>query len=270
MHYQEIQPSDRLKHYIKCYYLFESDTTIQLEDTIFPGGHMEVIFNLGEGVWKLAANETFYTTPPIELWGQITKPTAVRSSGKNRMLGIRFFAHSAAYFFEQDMFELNDQVTNAMDVLGNSVRILHLQLLETPALNKRIELIEHFLLLRLSATERKQDKMSVIGEISKELQSDILSDNIKTIASRYAMSPRYLQRLFLQYTGVTPKLYHKINRFQLSLKLVTKKDTSLTSIAYDCGYFDQSHFIREFKSFTGVTPSAYTAEAYPVSLAIGG
>jgi AraC-like DNA-binding protein len=82
------------------------------------------------------------------------------------------------------------------------------------------------------------------------------------------MSPRYLQRLFLQYTGVTPKLYHKINRFQLSLKLVAKKDSSLTSIAYDCGYFDQSHFIREFKSFTGVTPSAYTAEAYPVSLAI--
>lgn len=270
MLYQEITPGERLKHYVKCYYLFESDTTIELEDTVFPGGNMEVIFNLGEGVWQLSTNETFYTTPPIELWGQITKPTPVRSSGKNRMLGIRFFAHSAAYFFEQDMFELNDQVTDAMDVLGNPVRVLHLQLLETHALNKRIELIEHFLLRRLADSERKLDKMSMIGEISKELQSDTLNDNIKTIASRYSMSPRYLQRLFLQYTGVTPKLYHKINRFQLSLKLVAKKDSSLTSIAYDCGYFDQSHFIREFKSFTGVTPSAYTADAYPVSLAIGG
>jgi AraC-like DNA-binding protein len=270
MHYQEIPPGEKLKPYIKCYYLFESDTTIELEDTVFPGGQMEVIFNLGEGVWKLAANETFYTTPAIELWGQITKPTAVRSLGKNRMLGIRFFAHSAAYFFEQDMFELNDQVADAMDVLGNPVRVLHLQLLETPALNQRIQLIEQFLLQRLSTTGRKEDKMTMIGEISKELQSDMLTDKIKTIASRYSMSTRYLQRLFLQYTGVTPKLYHKINRFQLSLKMVTKKDASLTSIAYDCGYFDQSHFIREFKSFTGITPSAYTAEAYPVSLAITG
>jgi AraC-like DNA-binding protein len=92
-------------------------------------------------------------------------------------------------------------------------------------------------------------------------------DNIENVASRYGITSRYLQKLFLQYTGLTPKLYSKINRFQNSLKLVTKKDTSLTSIAYDCGYFDQSHFIREFKSFTGFTPSGYSLEKSPITIA---
>lgn len=69
----------------------------------------------------------------------------------------------------------------------------------------------------------------------------------------------------MQYIGITPNLFNKINRFQLSLKHIAKKEASLTSIAYECGYFDQSHFIRDFKSFTGITPSAYSPESYPVS-----
>jgi AraC-like DNA-binding protein len=88
------------------------------------------------------------------------------------------------------------------------------------------------------------------------LKQDDFFDNIENVASRYGISSRYLQKLFLQYTGLTPKLYHKINRFQKSLVLVSKKNMPLTSIAYDCGYFDQSHFIRDFKSFTGFLPSA--------------
>ncbi|HEY5825191.1 MAG TPA: AraC family transcriptional regulator, partial [Cyclobacteriaceae bacterium] len=65
----------------------------------------------------------------------------------------------------------------------------------------------------------------------------------------------------------TPKLYGKINRFQHSLGLINQKDTSLTDIAYEAGYFDQSHFIREFKSFTGVTPSSYSPQSFPISFA---
>ena len=49
---------------------------------------------------------------------------------------------------------------------------------------------------------------------------------------------------------------------------MSHRESSLTSIAYDCGYFDQSHFIREFKSFTGIAPSEYTSQAYPVSVTL--
>jgi len=267
MKYTEIIPGERLKPYVKCYYTFESDTHVELDDTVFPGGHMEIIFNLGEGVWKSSVNEVFHTTPPVELWGKLTQPLPIKSVGKNKMLGIRFYAHSAAYFLNEAVWEFNDQIADLRDLLGAPVRTLHNRLMETKELNGRIQLIEDFLLRRLAIKESRisNSHFSMIGQVIKEMQQNDTPDNVETIALRHHISSRYLRKLFLQYTGVTPKLYNKINRFQLSLQLISESESSLTSIAYDCGYADQSHFIRDFRSFTGFPPSAYSPQAYPVS-----
>jgi AraC-like DNA-binding protein len=100
-----------------------------------------------------------------------------------------------------------------------------------------------------------------------ELRQQDTPLTMETMATRYGITARYMQQLFLQYTGLTPKLYSQINRFQKSLQLVTAGDESLTSIAYECGYADQSHFIKEFKSFTGTTPSGYSPDNSPVTMA---
>ena len=100
-----------------------------------------------------------------------------------------------------------------------------------------------------------------------ELRNQHVPDTMETMAARYGITARYMQQLFVQYTGLTPKLYNQINRFQKSLRLVTAGNESLTAIAYECGYADQSHFIREFKTFTGHTPSGYSVENSPVTMA---
>jgi len=267
MKYNEIKPGARLKEYVKCYYIYESETNVAFEDIVFPSGCIEIIFNLGTGKWQTAAGDVFVTTPPIELWGQIIKPLPIKSIGKNTMLGIRFFPHAATYFLNDKVDLFNNRILDLSDVSDKAVNTLYSRLLETTTWNKRIELIEGFLLNRLSFSEKKFNKVAVVSNIMNEIRRDDFFDNIENVASLHGITSRYLQKLFLQYTGLTPKLYSKINRFQNSLRLVTKKEISLTSIAYDCGYFDQSHFIREFKSFTGFTPSAYALENSPVTLA---
>ncbi len=72
-------------------------------------------------------------------------------------------------------------------------------------------------------------------------------------------SERYIQKLFLDNVGITPKSFSNIHRFNKSLQLIQTADLPLTSIAYDCGYYDQAHFIKEFKKFTGLTPSEVRA-----------
>lgn len=267
MKYQEIKPGNRLAPYIKCYYIYESNINTAFEDTVFPSGCIEIIFNLGTGQWQVAGKDGFVTNPSIELWGQITRPLPIRSVGKHIMLGIRFFPHAAAYFINDKIELLNNQVLNPNDLQDNAIDILYSRLQDTPSWNKRIEWIEDFLLNRLSISENKFSRMSMISNIMTEIRREDFFDNIENVASRHGVTSRYVQKLFLQYTGLTPKLYSKIARFQDSLRLVTKKEASLTSIAYDCGYFDQSHFIREFKSFTGFTPSGYAQEHSPVTLA---
>lgn len=265
MVFKQVLPSDILKPYVKYFYLFQSEENIEFDDTVFPSGNMEVVFNLGEGAWESFVENEYFKTPQIELWGQITKPLAIRSKGKHTMLGVKFYTHSAAYFFNDAIGIFNDRVYDLCDIIGSPVKCLHAQLLETSALNRRIELIENFLLRRLPGTEKKSSRIGKVANILTSIKKNSAENNINNIASRLGITPRYLHKLIYQHTGLSPKSFNKINRFQRSLKLISKNEQPLTAIAYDCGYFDQSHFIRDFKSFTSVTPSAYMENHFPVN-----
>ncbi|MEV4884656.1 helix-turn-helix transcriptional regulator [Chitinophaga ginsengisegetis] len=267
MKYREILPEQLLKPYVKCYYHFESEADTAIDDVVFPGGHMEIIFNMGSATWKTGSNNIFQNTPKIELWGQITRPLPVKAVGSyNKMLGVRFYPHTAAFFMQEDIMLLNNQVNDPADMLGTPIRQLHMKLLEEENLDQQIKLISQFLLNRLQEVNRKPLNIAMVGNIIHQMKQPDADAKIESIARQHLISSRYLHKLFLQYTGVPPKFYAKLHRFQKSLELVQKNKLSLTAIAYECGYFDQSHFIREFKSFTGVSPASYKLSPYPVTL----
>lgn len=265
MEFRHFFPSDILKPYIRHYYIFESDGDIEFEDIVFPSGDMEVIFNLGGGVWESSVNDKFLKNPSIELWGQITKPLAIKSRGKHTMLGIKFFPHSAAYFLKDEIAKFNNQIVDLYDIIGKPIKTLHNQLLETSDMDKRIALLENFFLKILIANEKKSFKIDKVADILTSIKKDPTENNIGNIASQHGISTRYLHKLIFQHTGLAPTSFNKIKRFQISLKLLAKNEQPLTAIAYHCGYFDQSHFIRDFKAFTGLTPSAYLANITPVN-----
>lgn len=265
MTFKEIVPCLQLRPYIKGFYFYESNSAPSFDDIVFPSGNMEVIFNLGEGNWLTRKDGVFHTTPAIELWGQITKPLAIKSNGKNIMLGIRFYPYSAAYFFKENVAEFNNDISDAADLFGPSIQTLHIRLLETADLHNRIILVEEYLLNRLSITDKKHNKIKLIGEIADSLKNDCTNEKIVSISLRNNISTRYLNQLFSQYTGLAPKLFCKINRFQYSLNLLNTNTQKLTGVAYEAGYFDQSHFIREFKLFTGITPTSFATQTLPIN-----
>jgi AraC-like DNA-binding protein len=250
-YYQEIQPGERLKQFVKCYYCSGTSSDVLFEDTAYATGCIELMFNLGEGKWQTNSGNGFITTPPIELWGQVIRPLTFRAFGKNTMLGVRFFPHTAFLFIDEVIERLNDKVSDLSLIEGDNIRALHSKLFEAASLADRVELLEEFLTAKLNRSEKKIKKFDLVNDVINELKKDDFFDKLDKVASRYGITSRYLQKLFLQHTGLTPKLYSKINRFQNSLVLIAQKSASLTSIAYECGYFDQSHFIRDFKSFTG-------------------
>ncbi len=68
---------------------------------------------------------------------------------------------------------------------------------------------------------------------------------------------RQFERKFKQFSGFSPKLFSRIIRFQSAIKKYDDKKMPLTEIAYECGYYDQSHFIHDFKEFSGYSPMQY-------------
>jgi AraC-like DNA-binding protein len=95
----------------------------------------------------------------------------------------------------------------------------------------------------------------MIEQICSCISAQGESFNIKNLSTMYGFTERYIQKLLLNNVGLPPRSIYNVQRFNKSLELVRRIDLPLTAIAYDCGYYDQAHFIKEFKKYTGLTPS---------------
>jgi AraC-like DNA-binding protein len=260
LHYQEYKPSQALEAFIKCYYTLVCQPESIVNDQAFATGCIEVMFTLQGNPWQIQKDNAFADTSSVELWGQILKPLLFRASGPSVVFGIRFYPAAAAFLLKEDINQFNDQVIDLESVLGNSILELYNQLQETQFVAQQINLVDAYLIKKMVAPSKIIDKIKLVQQVMGVMTQKDFFDNISNVAARYGITSRYLQKVFVQYTGLTPKLYTQINRFQNSLVLLGESNRSLTDVAYECGYFDQSHFIREFKSFTGFVPSGFSAE----------
>ena len=254
MHYKEYHPHPLLQNLVQCYFVCENDSTVLTDDKVFAAGCIEILFNIGPEAPQQIQHGKLISRPNIQLWGQTIEPFNFVSSGKHSMFGIRFFPHTAACFFNEPLDQFNNQVLDFTDIGGKEAATLQAKLSETKSLEGRIEMVDKFFIRKLDVP---LDKIKLVSSIIDDLAKEDFFENIDSVASRYGLSARHLQTIFLQYTGLTPKLFYKITRFQKSLRLITGSDQSLTTVAYRCGYFDQAHFIKDFKFFTGSTPSRF-------------
>ena len=261
MRYREFLPGRLLQPYVQCYFTCESDTAVVTVDNVFAVGYVELMFNLGPEGPQRIVSDGLARQPRVQLWGQTIRPFTFTSSGKHAMLGIRFFPHTAAYFFDEPIALFNDQVMDFSEVGGSKASLFYEQLLEAVSLEQRTALVEQFLLGQLSLRGQKLGKLKLVGSILRELSGEDFFENMHSVAARYGITSRYLQQIFVNYSGLSPGLYSKIARFQKSLQLVTRRELPLTTIAYQCGYYDQSHFIKDFKFFTGSAPSFFSPES---------
>lgn len=257
MQYAEHRPAAALASYVKSYYTLQCEPGTSVVDQAFATGCIEVMFTLRGAPWQTQTNGAFTPASHIELWGQIVQPLTFRMEGQSDIFGIRFSPAAAAFLLNEEIHAFNNQVLDLAGVLGHSIEELHARLQEAPSTAARIELADTYLLQKLSTHSKILPRIHLVQQVMNEMTGKDFFDNIDRVAERYGISSRYLQKIFQHYTGLTPKLYAKIHRFQNSLLLIGKGNQSLTAIAYECGYFDQSHFIREFKSFTGIVPSGF-------------
>jgi AraC-like DNA-binding protein len=150
-------------------------------------------------------------------------------------------------------------------ILKNEVNELESKLLETKTFFNKIKLVEDFLFKRLEKNKKKYEfnrinhSVSLINKAKGNL-------DVNYLASEACLSRKQYERIFSEYIGTSPKQFLRTIRFQNTLVQKGKdKTASLTSLAYHCGYYDQSHMINEFKLFSGMTPTQYFSECEPFS-----
>jgi AraC-like DNA-binding protein len=150
-----------------------------------------------------------------------------------------------------DRFEA-DEGYDSGDVMDKETKFVTEQLHEASTFDDMVVIVEHFLLSKVNSLKESLPIDNAIGEIIKK--GGLI--NIDYIAAQACISVRQLERLFYQRAGVSPKFYARLIRFTKAwIMKENNPHEKWTTIAYQCGYFDQMHLIRDFKEFTGVSPT---------------
>lgn len=258
LEYKEFPPAAPLRKYVQCYFTFQLKERVDFSGMKYPNGQIEIGFNLGDSLFTSQVGQRKQADPLVELLGQLSRPMLIKSPGNTFMLGIRFYSYTACYFLDSPLDAFNNHIIDLRDVIGVKMKTLYEQLLNEPDLNNRIGILDNYLLGRIAHTS-ENNKLVLLGHIINDLRHNP-GKSIERIADQYKVSPRFMRRYFLRYVGISPKLYGRIARFQQGLQIMNGNIDSLTDLSYRLGYSDQSHFIRDFKAFSDVTPSDYLAQ----------
>jgi AraC-like DNA-binding protein len=176
-----------------------------------------------------------------------------------KTFAVRFYPYGFANFIIRPIRELADKETPLISLFEeNLVRELEQKIIDASSTKFRIEAVENFLLGKLKS-------QSVIDNIIKTTIHALYSTNgsgsINAILKEDLSKRRNLERKFSKQIGVSPKQLGKIIRFQAALKMMlNSKGEKLIQIAYKNEYYDQAHFIKDFKEFTGTNPKEYLSD----------
>ena len=184
----------------------------------------------------------------------MTVPTKATVTKGTTLLITRFIPYASSLFFPDRASNFNNNSIDFYNILSKELIGFYSRLMEQRTLEQKIKVLDSFLIQRLQKGDKKREKFRLVEHLCNHICSDE-SFNIENLASYYGFSERHIQKLFLDWVGLTPKTFHSIQRFNKSLELIQSSDSSLTSIGLECGYYDQAHFIKEFKSYAGITPS---------------
>lgn len=257
MNYQTFQPHPELEAFIKCYWTLEVPAEpAATKQRILPDGCIEMIFILGDDVKRYTSGEEYILQPRAMLLGQISEPFFVEPTGAVSSFAIRFYPYSFANFTTTPVKELANKETPIGLLFEEKLAAgLEHAIVNAADTQERIKIMDNFFLQQLK-------EEIVIDSILKSTIDTLLSAGGSATTSALLKGEvskrRQLERKFSKQVGLSPKQLGRIIRLQTALKiLLNQPDESLTSIAYESQYYDQSHFIKDFKEFTGVNPKEF-------------
>lgn len=166
------------------------------------------------------------------------------------------------------LHELTNSFADAEAIFSTEIKLVNERLSYTKYYTEMIDIIENFL---LSMVSKSKKQALPIDKISRFLQANPNSASMDWLANQACLSQRQFYRQFIEREGISPKLYARIARFENVMKVKNLNPSKgWPNIAYDFGYYDYQHMVKDFIEFTSITPTAfYNASAKGPEVAFG-
>ncbi|VAW30444.1 hypothetical protein MNBD_CHLOROFLEXI01-4527 [hydrothermal vent metagenome] len=252
--FRRIAPSVALRPFVQWYWFIHSATHLptQREEFMHPDGGSGLVFNWGD-VLHMDSGRYPQTVTLDDVWRQSRR---LQLCGTVNAFGIRFQPGGAYAVFGLPVHELGETACPELaEVAVSSTHHLYEQLFAAPATATKLSLIESWLMRQIYKTggisPLIQPSLAIMGRTKGQV-------SIQKLADALHVSTRQLERLYKTQVGLSPKKLARIIRVRKAreaLKQANKQSSA--QVASANGFYDQSHFIREFKSVVGMTPVAY-------------
>jgi AraC-like DNA-binding protein len=270
MNYQTIDPAIDLKAFVKCHWTLDAlAQRVPEKQRIVPDGCMELIFHYGDQYQQYDQSGQSIIQPKCFLFGQITEPLNIAPTGLTGVFATRFHPDGFIPFSKVTISELNNRAVPLKE-LFEELEVAEIEQLVLSAADneERLNLVESFLRAKIkepaSIDRLAKSSVDLILELKGQVSIDELSKQLST-------QRRQLERKCALAIGLSPKQFSKIVRLQATLKLLSKPGViNLTALALEGGYYDQAHFIKDFKEFTGVSPKHFYADNLKISSLFAG
>lgn len=264
MIYNIVKPSAILEPYVKCYWLMENCVCGKENYTqrVVPNGFTELIFYYSGAPEYKREKSSVKSSAVIN--GQQDTFYDISIGGDLKLLSIIFKPQAARLIFGIPHDEFYNQNVPAQFIFKSEIRDIVDKLNYCSSDFQKVKIIEKFLFNKLV-----QNRDFEVKRVTNSI--DIINtskgiERIDSLAEKAYLSKKQFERTFRDIIGISPKKFLKIVRFQYAVyKQQISKGDSLTSLAYNTGYYDQSHMINDFKKLSGLTPTQYFAECDPFS-----
>ncbi len=257
MKYRTFQPHQDLSAVVKFYWTLEVpfDPNNQ-KQKIIPDGCIEMTFNFGDKIKRYISDSEFILHPCGMIMGQRTKSYYIEPLGHVNSFAVCFYPYGFTNFVDTSLEDLTDSETPIGNLFGEiQSKQLVKKIIQARDTKQRIDTIELFLIDKLG---EKSTVDTIVKKTIDILLSAKGSTSISTILKKDVSKRRQLERNFAKQVGISPKQLGKVIRLQSALRMMLNTEReSLTNIAYENKYFDQSHFIKDFKEFIGTSPKEF-------------
>jgi len=246
MKISKIQPTEPLKPYVNAILIIESET--EVINRLLPGTAPVMAFQF-KG--KVYINDS--TIPRFGLTGISRMARSAHYTPGSGVLLVLFKEGMAPAFLDTPLSEFAGFTTGLEHIFpADDLHLLEDQLYLEKPLSGKVSVIERFLLSHLKR-DIKDQAISKAIEMIKQQKGNI---RIRDLVSLLNTNIDSFEKKFRARVGISPKNFSSIIRMQ-SIIADYKADQNLTVLSLDKGFFDQSHFIRDFKTFTGQNPTAF-------------
>lgn len=261
MEYREFQPHKHLSPFIECYWSARADhPPFRDQESLIPDGTIELMFNFGDDYTRIGEKQET-TIKGSHIIGIRKQSLFISQKNKQDFFSIRFKLGGTypifgipVHLFANGFFEIDT-------LLGKEYEELEERLWEAEDNREQVAIAERYLLQKL---EDQIADYSFVDACSTHLLESS-SPTIHGLAEEFNTTYKTIERKFKRVIGLTPSELLKITRFNQAVhSMYSCRYDSLSAVAQHCGYYDQSHFIREFRQLTSYTPRQFIQEQFTI------